>query len=175
MFSLLLAAAISVPAPSCYASQAPCTQAFTAYSADGLCVQWYEPDGDEWEADGYCLLYADIAPDETGTVSSFWLKPMTKAERDALWAKQVTRGLSAAEQAAWDGLLIHKPLSVYAVAPYRTQTTRATYPLVNGVRGSTSNGRVPIGSPCYPSIWSGGTYAALSLTHPTAVAVCVRR
>lgn len=182
---LALAAAnvhAQIPQPSCYAGEAPCTQAYVLHfppppaAPTGLCVQWYEPAEDDWAAAGYCLNYVDLAPDvETGSISNMWLRPMTHAQRDALWAKQITRPLEADELVAWEQLLANKPSSLYAVPAYRGALDRPTYPLIDGARGEKPNGRIPVGAACFPSVWQSSSYAAINTQAPYSVAVCARR
>ena len=161
MLLFATAASADIPVPKCYPEQLTCGKAYSALIVEGAvqpfeslgrCVQWYQIDdsGDFYEAVGYCERWSDDMPNP---------EPITG---DALWNEYVARNLDEVETRVWNGLLIHQPLSVYAVPPNGTATTRPTYKVVNGVRQSSSNGRIAIGSICRPSILKIGSYADVS-------------
>lgn len=174
---------VLIPPPTCYPGAGSCTAAYSAlvvedalppYESSGICWQWYQIDasGDFYEAVGWCGRWSDDLP----SLASF--------SGDTLWKEYVTRDLTPAEQRTWDGLLIHRPASVYVVALSSKMTSRPTFPVVNGVRSLTKNGRIEIGLPCRPSRLRVGDYADVSgqpnlLTNsplpPGTVALCAKR
>lgn len=176
MFGLLLAAVIS--APACYPGEAPCTRAYTAHYSDGtgMCVKWFKPTTDDWEPLGYCFFYKSIAPDEQGSISDLWFTPLSKAARDSLFSKQVGRELTPVELETWTTLDVNKPLSLWAVpGTPENPTARRVYFVAADKRVLPHIGTIPVGSPCYPSVWQSGIFAAVNKVQPMRVALCSKR
>ncbi len=163
-FSVLSYAA----APVCYGEE-PCTAPKVSHYPGGMCVGWFQPGPLEWEPVGYCLAYKDIAPDLLGSIAGLWFA-RDKAEKDSLWNLQVNRQLTAVEQAAFLALFVERPPSLFAVKPIFSGS-RPTYPIVNGERGTRSNGRIAVGEPCDGSVRFGD----YMLVSENKVALCARR
>lgn len=156
LFAALALAWIQADAgpPVCYPGSGGCTAArLSAYEA-GLCVAWYMPGVDDWEPAGYCLRFDDIAPDASGSIAELWFSGSSKSVNDGIWQRQVTRELEPAEKLRFNQLLTPPPPSLFAVAR-SSSATRPTYPVVNGARSSTSNGRVLVGARCGCSLKVG--------------------
>lgn len=101
----------------------------------------------------------------------------------AYWVANVTLGCNAADaaitrlcDAAHNAALDTRPLPPFIVRPNGLALTRPTYPVVNGVRSTTSNGTVPILDPygratgCNP-VERLGNYMRVKST-PGTVALC---
>jgi hypothetical protein len=154
-------------APVCFGGEDGCTPNRIAHYPGGVCVVWYQPK-DDWEPVGYCVKYADLAPDEKGSFIDVWLgDPLL---RSVLWPSQVTRDLTDVERETFASLLEPVPPSLYVVKPYFTGS-RPTYPIVNGARSTKSNGRIATGEPCSGPAYDG-SYRQVGTN---MVAVCSRR
>jgi hypothetical protein len=155
-------------APTCYGGEDGCTANRIAHVPGGMCIAWYQATADEWEPQHYCLRYADIAPDEKGSIAELWFGPA--ADRAAVWERQVTRALGSDESSLVAILLEPVPPSLYVVKPYFTGS-RPTYPLIDGKRSTKSNGRIAVGEPC-----SGPAYdTSYRQVGTNMVAICDRR
>lgn len=157
----------AIAAPSCF-GEPPCLPARVSYYTGGLCVGWYEPGLADWQPVGYCVRYEDIAPDERGSIAELWFGDPEK--RGEVFDRQVTRELGPVEQAALASLFVDRPPSLYAVK-YSSFGTRPTYPVINGARGSKSNGRIAVGEPCDCSLRFGD----YCLVREATVALCEKR
>jgi hypothetical protein len=179
MFCATAAHAAPEP-PSCWLVTN--AKGYTVGSSDaGQFAAWWCPDGaGDWDMallvsrSGYTLKHPTLpaGASPAATADAYW-RANVAVDCFTVIADAAMSGLC---DRAWDAGRLTRPLPPFIVRPNGTALTRPTYPVINGVRSTLSNGTVPIldahGRPtaCDP-VQKLGSYMRVKRT-PDLVALC---
>lgn len=152
-----------------------------AASSVGLVYGWHCTDAaGVWHRYVVGGPWTAFRPDWLAVADALWRG--TEADRAAAWTQYATAPAIdtrlAGDVAALVALMPPPPAEVWLVARNSTYTTRPTYPVADGIRSTTSNGRVDVGAACdcaAVKIVSGTTTYCGVLGRADTVAVCTRQ